>query len=142
MNIFDTYAGALTDIITSLGEVGPFPKALDLSNVTIEPPRDASHGDISTNIALVLTKQARMKPRDIADLVAAELGKIDSVEKVDVAGPGFINISLKTDVIQSQVGNILKSDGQYGRSDVGNREKVNVEYVSVNPTGPLHVGHC
>ncbi len=142
MNIFDTYAGALKDIITSLGEVGPFPKALDLSNVTIEPPRDASHGDISTNIALVLTKQARMKPRDIADLVAAELDKIDGVDKVDVAGPGFINISLKADVIQSQVANILKADGQYGRSDVGNQEKVNVEYVSVNPTGPLHVGHC
>ncbi len=142
MNIFDTYAGALKDIITSLGEVGPFPKALDLSNVTIEPPRDASHGDISTNIALVLTKQARMKPRDIANLVAAELDKIDGVDKVDVAGPGFINISLKADVIQSQVANILKADGQYGRSDVGNQEKVNVEYVSVNPTGPLHVGHC
>ncbi|NOZ65460.1 MAG: arginine--tRNA ligase [Alphaproteobacteria bacterium] len=142
MNIFDTYAGALKDIITRLGEVGPFPKAIDLSNVTIEPPRDASHGDISTNIALVLTKQARMKPRDIADLVAAELGKIDGVDRGDVAGPGFINISLKANVIQSQVANILKADGQYGRSDVGNQEKVNVEYVSVNPTGPLHVGHC
>ncbi|MBL4613067.1 MAG: arginine--tRNA ligase [Emcibacter sp.] len=142
MNIFDTYAGSLKTIISTLGEVGPLPTALDLKNVTIEPPRDAAHGDISTNIAMVLTKQARMKPRDIADLVAGELRKIEDVEKVDVAGPGFINITLKPGVIQSQVVAILDGEGNYGRSDVGAGEKINVEYVSVNPTGPLHVGHC
>ncbi|MBL4801163.1 MAG: arginine--tRNA ligase [Emcibacter sp.] len=129
-------------IITKLGEEDALPKGLDLKNVTIEPPRDASHGDISTNIAMVLTKQARMKPRDIADFVAAELAKIDDVEKVDVAGPGFINITLKQSVIQSQVTDILNLKGKYGRSDIGGSEKINVEYVSVNPTGPLHVGHC
>lgn len=142
MNIFDTYAKSLNMIITKLGEEDALPKGLDLKNVTIEPPRDASHGDISTNIAMVLTKQARMKPRDIADFVAAELAKIDDVEKVDVAGPGFINITLKQSVIQSQVTDILNLKGKYGRSDIGGSEKINVEYVSVNPTGPLHVGHC
>jgi len=142
MNIFNSYSTALKSIVTRLGDAGKIPFDLDLKNVTIEPPRDASHGDISTNIAMVLTKQARMKPRDIADLVAEELRQEENVEKVDVAGPGFINITLKQDIIQSQVAYILGTGDSFGRSDVGGNEKVNVEYVSVNPTGPLHVGHC
>jgi len=142
MNIFNTYIEALKTIILGLGDGGQLPKDLDLKNVTMEPPRDSSHGDISTNIAMVLTKQARMKPRDIADMIAVGLKKLDGVSKVDVAGPGFINITLKQDVIQAQVAKVLQSGQNYGRSTIGGRAKVNVEYVSVNPTGPLHVGHC
>mgnify|MGYP003667359834 FL=1 len=142
MNIFESYLGALGTIISDLGAADKLPRDLDLKNVTIEPPRDASHGDISTNVAMVLTKQARMMPRDIAELVAEGLNALEDVEKVDVAGPGFINITLKPHVIQQQVSTILKAAGSYGRSALGKRERVNVEYVSVNPTGPLHVGHC
>ncbi|PHZ83695.1 arginine--tRNA ligase [Paremcibacter congregatus] len=142
MNIFESYLGALGTIISDLGAADKLPRDLNLKNVTIEPPRDASHGDISTNVAMVLTKQARMKPRDIAELVAEGLNALEDVEKVDVAGPGFINITLKPHVIQQQVSTILKAAGSYGRSALGKRERVNVEYVSVNPTGPLHVGHC
>lgn len=142
MNIFDTYFDALKTIVSDLGNADKLPDGLDLKNVTIEPPRDASHGDISTNIAMVLTKQARMKPRDIAEMIAAGLRAMDGVEKVDVAGPGFINITLQQNLIQSQVTNILKAGKNYGRSEIGRHDKVNVEYVSVNPTGPLHVGHC
>ncbi len=142
MNIFDTFSQALKTIVSGLEKDGKLPENLDLKNVTIEPPRDASHGEISTNIAMVLTRQARMKPRDIADMVADGLRDVDSVEKVEVAGPGFINITLKQDVIQSQVSKILNAASNYGSSKIGDHEKVNVEYVSVNPTGPLHVGHC
>lgn len=142
MNIFDTFSQALKTIVSGLEKDGKLPENLDLKNVTIEPPRDASHGDISTNIAMVLTRQARMKPRDIADMVAEGLRDVDDVEKIEVAGPGFINITLKRKLIQSQVSKILQADSNYGRSKIGGQEKINVEYVSVNPTGPLHVGHC
>lgn len=142
MNIFDTFSQALKTIVSGLEKDGKLPENLDLKNVTIEPPRDASHGDISTNIAMVLTRQARMKPRDIADMVAEGLREVDDVEKIEVAGPGFINITLKRKLIQSQVSKILQADSNYGRSKIGGQEKINVEYVSVNPTGPLHVGHC
>jgi len=142
MNIFDTYFDALETIVSDLGNANKLPGNLDLKNVTIEPPRDSSHGDISTNVAMVLTRQARMKPRDIAQMIADELGGMAGVEKVDVAGPGFINISLQEKVIQSQVPDILKAGKAYGRSEIGQQAKVNIEYVSVNPTGPLHVGHC
>ncbi len=142
MNIFDTFSKVLKTIIAGLEKDGKLPNGLNLNNVTIEPPRDVTHGDISTNIAMVLTKQARMKPRDIADMVADGLREVDGVEKVDVAGPGFINITLKQSIIQSQVATILDANNNYGSSEIGEQEKVNVEYVSVNPTGPLHVGHC
>ncbi len=142
MNIFNNYLVALETVVSDLVTAGKLPKDLDLKNVTIEPPRDASHGDISTNIAMVLTRQAGMKPRDIAELVAVGLRDVDGVEKVDVAGPGFINITLQRDMIQSQVATILNSAKDYGRSNIGAAQKVNIEYVSVNPTGPLHVGHC
>lgn len=142
MNIFDTFSKALKAIVCGLEKDGKLQKGLDLKNVTVEPPRDVSHGDVSTNIAMVLTRQARMKPRDIAEIVAVKLRDVTGVEKVDVAGPGFINITLQHGVIQSQVAKILNAGCHYGGSEIGGQEKVNVEYVSVNPTGPLHVGHC
>lgn len=142
MNIFKDFQKNIKDIITSLSDNDKLPKEMDLSNITAEAPRDPSHGDIATNAAMVLVKQAKMKPRDIAVLIAEGLAKIETVEKVDIAGPGFINICLKSNFIQNQVAVILDKGLDYGRSAYGNNEKVNVEYVSANPTGPLHVGHC
>jgi arginyl-tRNA synthetase len=113
----------------------------DLARVVVEPPRDASHGDMATNAAMVLAKDAGKKPRDLAEAIAAALRADPIVEKADVAGPGFINLTLKTNVWGEELRVILESGADYGRSDMGRREKVNVEYVSANPTGPMHVGH-
>ena len=142
MNIFKNFQNNVKEIILSLSDNDKLPKNLDLQNVTAEAPRDISHGDIATNAAMVLVKQAKMKPRDIAEMIAAGLRDIDIVDNVEIAGPGFINIRLRSSFIQSQVKSILKQGFDYGRSTLGDGEKVNVEYVSVNPTGPLHVGHC
>jgi arginyl-tRNA synthetase len=113
----------------------------DLSRIVVEPPRDASHGDMATNAAMVLAKEAGQKPRDLAEKIAAALRAEPTVEKVDVAGPGFINLALKPHVWSQELKLALMLGHDYGRSDMGSREKVNVEYVSANPTGPLHVGH-
>jgi arginyl-tRNA synthetase len=114
----------------------------DLSRVVVEPPRDASHGDMATNAAMVLAKDAKAKPRDLAEQIATKLRADDLIEKVDVAGPGFINLTLKAHVWTDALRIILREGDAYGRSGVGAAEKVNVEYVSANPTGPMHVGHC
>ncbi|MDG1997176.1 MAG: arginine--tRNA ligase [Emcibacteraceae bacterium] len=142
MNIFKEFQSSIKGIIKSLSESGKLPDNMDLSNITAEAPRDASHGDIATNAAMVLVKQAKMKPRDIAALITEGLESIETVQAVEIAGPGFINIRLKADFIRNQVSEILEKELEYGRSTLGKSEKVNVEYVSVNPTGPLHVGHC
>lgn len=113
----------------------------DLSRIVVEPPRDASHGDMATNAAMVLAKDAGKKPRDLADAIAAALRTDDLVAKVDVAGPGFINLTLKTHVWGEALRAVLEQGAEYGRSRMGAGEKVNVEYVSANPTGPMHVGH-
>ena len=142
MNIYKDFQKNVKEIILSLSDKDKLPKNLDLKNVTAEAPRDISHGDIATNAAMVLVKQAKMKPRDIAEMIVSGLRDIDIVDNVEIAGPGFINIRLRPSFIQLQVKSILKQGFDYGRSTLGNGEKVNVEYVSVNPTGPLHVGHC
>jgi arginyl-tRNA synthetase len=113
----------------------------DLSRVVVEPPRDATHGDMATNAAMVLAKDAGKKPRELAEAIAAKLRAEPTVEKVDVAGPGFINLTLKPHVWGEELRVALSAGADYGRSDIGKREKVNVEYVSANPTGPMHVGH-
>ncbi len=117
-------------------------EAADLSRVVVEPPREASHGDMATNAAMVLAKDARRKPRDLAEAIAEKLRADDKVEKVDVAGPGFINLTLKPQVWREALRATLAAGSAYGRSTLGGGEKVNVEYVSANPTGPMHVGHC
>jgi arginyl-tRNA synthetase len=114
----------------------------DLSRVVVEPPRDASHGDMATNAAMVLAKDAKSKPRDLADKIADKLRADDFVQSVDVAGPGFINLTLKNVVWTDELRAVLQAGDAYGRSAVGAQEKINVEYVSANPTGPMHVGHC
>jgi arginyl-tRNA synthetase len=122
----------------SATQVGP--KA-DLSRIVVEPPRDPTHGDMATNAAMVLAKDAGKKPRDLAEAIAAALRADEIVEKVDVAGPGFINLILKPHVWGEELRVVLASGADYGRSNFGKREKINVEYVSANPTGPMHVGH-
>ncbi len=113
----------------------------DVSRIVVEPPREASHGDMATNAAMVLAKEAGQKPRDLAEKIAAALRAEPNVEKVDVAGPGFINLTLKRYVWADELRRALTLGADYGRSDVGKGEAVNVEYVSANPTGPMHVGH-
>ena len=115
---------------------------MDLSRVVVEPPRDASHGDLATNAAMVLAKQAGMKPRDIAVRIATELAGDADVETAEVAGPGFINIRLEAAFWTRHLGALIAAGSAYGRSDIGAGRRVNVEYVSANPTGPMHVGHC
>ena len=117
------------------------PKA-ELSRIVVEPPRDASHGDMATNAAMVLAKDAGKKPRDLAEQIAEKLRADAKVETVDVAGPGFINLTLKAGVWPEALLAVLSQGDHYGRSSLGGGHKVNVEYVSANPTGPLHVGHC
>ncbi|HEY1506870.1 MAG TPA: arginine--tRNA ligase [Stellaceae bacterium] len=116
--------------------------AADLSRIVVEPPRDATHGDMATNAAMVLAKESGKKPRDLAEAIADKLRNDETIEKVDVAGPGFINLTLKPQVWRDELRRVLAAGADYGHSDLGKGEKVNVEYVSANPTGPMHVGHC
>ncbi|HYW65046.1 MAG TPA: arginine--tRNA ligase, partial [Bradyrhizobium sp.] len=125
----------------SLAADGGWPDA-DLSRVVVEPPRDASHGDMATNAAMVLAKDAKAKPRDLAERIAERLGADSLIEKADVAGPGFINLTLKPSVWAEVLRAVLREGSAYGQSPTGAGAKVNVEYVSANPTGPMHVGHC
>jgi arginyl-tRNA synthetase len=126
----------------ALAAEGGWPANIDLSRVVVEPPRDASHGDMATNAAMVLAKEAKTKPRDLAEAIAAKLRADDLIASVDVAGPGFINLTLKPQAWADALRTVLSVGEAYGKSPVGAGEKVNVEYVSANPTGPMHVGHC
>jgi arginyl-tRNA synthetase len=125
-----------------LAAEGRWPAGIDLSRVVVEPPRDAAHGDMATNAAMVLAKEAKAKPRDLAEAIAAKLRADDLIASVDVAGPGFINLTLKPEAWSDALRTVLREGDAYGRSTMGAGEKVNVEYVSANPTGPMHVGHC
>jgi arginyl-tRNA synthetase len=129
-------------VCAALAAEGQWPAGIDFSRVVVEPPRDASHGDMATNAAMVLAKDAKAKPRDLADKIAEKLRADDLIAAVDVAGPGFINLTLKAHVWMDELRTVLREDVSYGRSAIGNGAKVNVEYVSANPTGPMHVGHC
>ncbi len=126
----------------ALAAEGGWSAGIDLSRVVVEPPRDAAHGDMATNAAMVLAKEAKAKPRDLAEAIAAKLRADDLIASVDVAGPGFINLTLKPRAWSDALRTVLREGDAYGRSAVGASEKVNVEYVSANPTGPMHVGHC
>src|SRR5664279_1741123 len=126
----------------ALAAEGGRPAGIDLSRVVVEPPRDPAHGDMATNAAMVLAKEAGSKPRDLAEQIAARLRADDLIVSVDVAGPGFINLTLKASAWSDALRTVLREGDSYGRSAMGAAEKVNVEYVSANPTGPMHVGHC
>jgi arginyl-tRNA synthetase len=140
-NIFAAVLDRVRAASQALIASGVLPAAADLSRVVVEPPRDSSHGDMATNAAMVLAKDAGRKPRELAELLAGELRADPLVAKVDVAGPGFINLTLKPEAWASALRSAILSGPDYGRSHVGGGQPVNVEYVSANPTGPLHVGH-
>ncbi|MCA6114029.1 arginine--tRNA ligase [Bradyrhizobium sp. WSM 1738] len=129
-------------ICAALAADGQWPAGTDFSRVVVEPPRDASHGDMATNAAMVLAKDAKIKPRDLAEKIAEKLRADDLVASVEVAGPGFINLTLKPEVWADELRTVLREGVSYGKGAVGHGGKVNVEYVSANPTGPMHVGHC
>jgi arginyl-tRNA synthetase len=126
----------------ALAEEGALPAGLDLSRIVVEPPRDASHGDMATNAAMVLAKDAKSKPRDLADRIATQLRADGLIDEAEIAGPGFINLTLKPRAWSDALRAVLREGEGYGCSAAGAGEKVNVEYVSANPTGPMHVGHC
>ena len=139
------FADVLTRVHAVCGALaaeGGWPAGIDLSRVVVEPPRDASHGDMATNAAMVLAKEAKAKPRDLAEAMAIKLRADDLIASVDVAGPGFINLTLKPTAWSDALRTVLSEGESYGRSGLGAAQKVNVEYVSANPTGPMHVGHC
>lgn len=142
MTIFTKFADHIDAALNYLVEDGILAADLDRSNVTIEPPRDKSHGDISTNAAMVLAKAAKMNPRSLAQIIATQLEKIDTVVKVEIAGPGFLNMRLSDDVWQDEIKEIANKGDDYGRAAQKTDKIINVEYVSTNPTGPLHMGHC
>ncbi|WP_120632996.1 arginine--tRNA ligase [Ruegeria sp. EL01] len=141
MNLFSEIRGLVLDALAQMQSDGALPDGLSFDNVAVEPPRDAAHGDMATNAAMVLAKPAKMKPRDIADLLAAKLAADDRIISAEVAGPGFLNLRLAPSVWQGVLAAVLEQGTDYGRSTMGHGQKVNVEYVSANPTGPLHVGH-
>jgi len=141
MNIFTHIRGTIEHSIEALSDAGKVPHGLDLSRIGVEPPRDPEHGDISTNAAMVIAKGAGMKPRDLGQLLAEGLAAHADISAADVAGPGFVNIRLKDSFWRARLGEILRAGTDYGDSTIGAGQAVNVEYVSANPTGPMHVGH-
>jgi arginyl-tRNA synthetase len=142
MNLFAHFGQILDKEIAGLIAAEGLNASADLSKVTIEPPRDPAHGDISTNAAMVLSKALALQPRVLAAKIAERLSKADDIDNVEIAGPGFINVRLKHSIWPKVLSAALELGDAYGRSEIGNGLKTNVEYVSANPTGPLHVGHC
>ncbi len=142
MNIFKEIRGELEVILDQLKSEGLLPADVSTDRITIEPPRDASHGDMATNAAMLLSKPAKMKPRDVAEMLVGKLKELSVVDSAEIAGPGFINLRLDTSVWHKVVSAILSTGNDFARSDMGGNQKVNVEYVSANPTGPLHIGHA
>jgi len=142
LSLYAKYAALLDGVLDELVAEGALAADLDRRNVAVEPPRDAAHGDLATNAAMVLAKAARTNPRALADLIKPKLEALPTVTSVEVAGPGFINLRLKSDSWRDELRTILEEGASYGVSAVGKNERVNVEYVSANPTGPMHMGHC
>ncbi|HYG85102.1 MAG TPA: arginine--tRNA ligase [Azospirillum sp.] len=141
MNIFKAFENDIRKLLEELATEGAIPAGLDTSRLTVEPPREAAHGDLSTNAAMVLAKPAGQPPRKLAELLVAKLKARPDVTSVEIAGPGFVNLRLSPDVWRDRLKDILAAGIAYGDSDIGKAEPVNVEYVSANPTGPLHAAH-
>jgi arginyl-tRNA synthetase len=140
-NLFAEIHDRLRAINADLIASGWLPQGIDQSRVLVEPPRDASHGDMTTNAAMVLANDAGKKPRELAEAIAGKLRDDELVQSVEIAGPGFINLTLKPRAWEEALRGALRAGADYGRSEIGQGEKVNVEYVSANPTGPMHIGH-
>jgi arginyl-tRNA synthetase len=141
MNLFTEIHALVLGALAAMQADGALPEGLDLGNVTVEPPRDPAHGDMATNAAMVLAKPAGAKPRDIAEGLAVRLRGDDRIVAAEVAGPGFLNLRIAPSMWQAVMRAALETGDDFGRSDMGQGTRVNVEYVSANPTGPLHVGH-
>jgi arginyl-tRNA synthetase len=140
--LYARFAADLAAALDALEAEGALARGLDRRNVTVEPPRDASHGDLATNAAMVLAKPAGTNPRALAGLIEPKLAALDYVTSIEIAGPGFINVRLSDGTWRSELATILGEAGDYGRSAMGQGTTVNVEYVSANPTGPMHMGHA
>jgi arginyl-tRNA synthetase len=141
MNIYADVAARIVSILEQLKAEGALPADISFANVEATPPRDPTHGDVASNAAMVLAKAAKKKPREIADVLAAKLKASPGIAKVEVAGPGFLNITFGPSVWQQMVPAIRRAGKEFGRPRIGKGETVDVEYVSANPTGPMHVGH-
>jgi arginyl-tRNA synthetase len=142
MSLYAQYSAILDGLLDELVAEGALPRELDRKNVTVEPPRDPAHGDLATNAAMVLAKVAGTNPRALAAAIAPKLEALPPVTSVEIAGPGFINLRLSPEAWRDELRTILDHGDEYGLSTIGRNERVNVEYVSANPTGPLHMGHC
>ena len=142
MNVFADFVIRVREAVLSLAREGALPEGLDLERIAVETPREEGHGDLATNAAMVLARQAAMKPRELAEKLAGALGSDPDVESVEVAGPGFVNITLNSAYWHGFLKAMLKAGAPFPLEDIGRRTRINVEYVSANPTGPLHVGHC
>ncbi|MDP6786742.1 MAG: arginine--tRNA ligase [Rhodospirillales bacterium] len=141
MNLFEHFRAAVVAAIDDLAAEGDLPPGLDCKRVAVDPPRDEGHGDVTTNAAMVLAKPAGMKPRDVAALLCDRLGGVEHVTSAEIAGPGFVNMRIDDGFWHARLAEILRTGPAYGDSQMGGGATVNVEYVSANPTGPLHVGH-
>jgi arginyl-tRNA synthetase len=142
VTLYARFSAHIADILDTMEAEGALAAGLERKAVAVEPPRDPAHGDLATNAAMVLAKPARTNPRALAELIVPRLAALDEVESAEAAGPGFINIRLVESVWQDELAAILQAGADYGRSTVGAGTRVNVEYVSANPTGPMHMGHC
>ena len=142
MSLYARYATLLDGVLDELQSEGTLPAELNRRAVSVEPPRDPAHGDLATNAAMVLAKAAGTNPRALASAIVPKLEALPEVTAVEIAGPGFINIRLSTTAWRNELRSILLKGDAYGLSNIGNNERVNVEYVSANPTGPMHMGHC
>ena len=142
MNVFNHFYDVVQVALADMVAEGVLPQGLPLDRAGVDPPRDASHGDLACNAAMVLAKGAGQKPRDLAEKLAAALAQNPDIVATEVAGPGFLNLRLAPSFLQAQVADILRAGEAYGDSGLGQRVKVNVEYVSANPTGPMHIGHA
>ena len=142
MSLYARYSTLLDAVLDQLVAEGALTADANRGPVAVEPPRDASHGDLATNAAMVLANPAGTNPRALAALIAPKIEAMPGVTAVEVAGPGFINLRLTEAAWCEELTTILTAGDDYGRSTVGNGERVNVEYVSANPTGPMHMGHC
>ncbi|HKZ96287.1 MAG TPA: arginine--tRNA ligase [Hyphomicrobiaceae bacterium] len=142
MDVFADVEGRIAAALESLKRDGALPLDLMVPRIEAEMPRDAAHGDMASSAAMVLAKAANMKPRAIAEALQGKLAADPDIARIEVAGPGFLNLTMKPEFWHGLVGAILDAGDAYGRSNIGRGERINVEYVSANPTGPMHVGHC
>ena len=142
MDVFAGFHGRVLAAVQQLKHDGVVPHDASIDGITLEPPKDFSHGDLATNAAMVLAKAAGQPPRALAERIVPLFASDPHIDKVEIAGPGFINLTLSSAFWPSVLRMVLEQGAAYGRSAIGKGEAVNVEYVSANPTGPMHVGHC